>query len=236
MRKAGRVVAEMLASIREAARPGVTLLQLDDIAREVVRRRGARPSFLGYHGYPAAICASVNDVVVHGIPTSRALADGDVLSIDCGAIVEGWNGDAAITMTIGEAGKKAADLISAAELALHRAIDQTVAGNRVGDISRAIERTARGAGFAVVRDFTGHGIGRAMHEPPDVPNHTGGNAGPRLTPGMALAIEPILVAGSPDVRVLDDGWTVMTCDGSLAAHVEHTVLITDNGPEVTTVP
>jgi methionyl aminopeptidase len=235
MRRAGRVVAEMHDAIRAVAAPGVTTGELDRVARDVLARNGARSNFLNYHGYPAVICASVNDEVIHGIPGPRALEDGDVLSIDCGAIVDGWHGDAAFTMAVGTIDAEAQRLIDVADAALAAAISAMVPGGAVGDVGAAVSEVVSGAGYGSPRSYTGHGIGRAMHEYPDVPNRGRRGKGPPLEPGVVLAIEPMLIAGGrDDVRELDDGWTVVTADGSLAAHVEHTVLVTDGGPEVLT--
>lgn len=235
MRRAGRVVAEMHQAVREAARPGVTTAQLDVVARGVLERRGATSNFLGYHGYPAVICASPNEVVVHGIPDDRPLVEGDLLSIDCGAVVGGWHGDAAFTMAVGGLRDEDAALLDVAERALAAAVAALVPGGRVGDVGRAVEPLVTDAGFGVVRDYTGHGIGRAMHEAPDVPNVAGGR-GARLAVGHTLAVEPMVTAGSPEVVELADGWTVRTADGARAAHVEHTVAVTDDGPEILTLP
>jgi methionyl aminopeptidase len=235
MRAAGRVVAEMHAEIRAAAQPGVSTLLLDAVARSVIERRGATSNFLGYHGFPAVICASVNDEVVHGIPGPRLLEDGDILSVDCGAIVNGWHGDAAFTMGIGTISADAQRLIDTADRALAAAIEQMRPGGALGDIGAAVDGVVSAAGYGSPRDYCGHGIGRAMHESPDVENRGRRGRGPALTPGVVLAIEPMLLAGgSDDVRELDDGWTVVTSDGSLAAHVEHTVLVGPAGPEILT--
>ena len=235
MRRAGRVVAEMHGAIRSAVRPGVTTSQLDEIARDVLARRGATSNFLGYHGFPAVICASVNDEVIHGIPGGRVLEEGDIVSIDCGAIVDGWHGDAAFTIGVGEIAPDAARLIAAAERALAAGITAMRVGGTVGDVGFAVSDVVGAAGFGSPRDYCGHGIGRAMHEDPDVPNRGRRGKGERLEVGVVLAIEPMLIAsGRDDVVVLDDDWTVVTADGSLAAHTEHTVAVTDHGPEVLT--
>lgn len=236
MRRAGRVVGEMHDRIRAAIRPGVTTAALDAIGREVLERRGARSNFLGYHGYPAVICASPNEVVIHGIPGDRRLEDGDLVSIDCGAVVDGWHGDAAFTAGVGSIDPTAGKLLATAEAALEAGIAQLVPGGRLGDYGATVEEAALAGGCAVVRDYVGHGIGRAMHEAPDIPNHGRRGRGPRLAAGNTVAVEPMLVAGGPEVVELDDGWTVVTVDGAWAAHVEHTVLVTDDGPEVLTRP
>ncbi len=234
MRRAGRVVAEMHQRLSAAVRPGVTTKQLDGVARVVLSQAGATSNFLGYHGYPAVICASVNDVVVHGIPSDAPLDEGDIVSIDCGAIVDGYHGDAAFTVGVGEVSAEAQTLIDVTRRSLDAAIKEMVAGHRLGDIGFAVQATAERAGFDVVRDYVGHGIGTAMHEPPDVPNYGRAGKGKRLAVGDVLAVEPMVCAGSAETRVLDDGWTVVTVDGSLAAHWEHTIAITDAGPEVLT--
>ncbi len=235
MRAAGRVVAEMHEAIRSAARPGITTLQLDLVARDVLASRSATSNFLGYHGFPAVICASVNDEVVHGIPNERPLRDGDIVSIDCGAIVNGWHGDAAFTMAVGSIDSDAQRLIDTADKALAAAVAAMVPGGHLGDVGAAVESVVNAAGYGSPRDYCGHGIGRAMHEDPDVENRGRRGKGPRLEPGVVLAIEPMLIAGgADDVRQLRDGWTVVTADGSLAAHAEHTVLVGDHGPEILT--
>ncbi len=236
MRRAGQVVAEMHARIRHAIRPGVTTAALDAVGRDVLERRGARSNFLGYHGYPAVICASVNDVVVHGIPGARVLEEGDLVSIDCGAIVEGWHADAAFSASVGTVTEEGSRLVAAADAALAAGIAAMKVEGRLSDIGAAVQGVIDGYGFGIVRDYCGHGIGRAMHERPDVPNFGKPGRGPRLLPGLALAIEPMLTAGRGDVRVLDDGWSVVTRDGGLAAHAEHTVVLTDDGPEILTRP
>jgi methionyl aminopeptidase len=235
MRAAGRVVAEMHEALRTAARPGVTTAALDDIARAVIERRGATSNFFGYHGFPATICTSVNDEVVHGIPSGRVLLEGDVLSVDCGAIVNGWHGDAAFTMGIGRITVDAQRLIDTADAALAAAVEEMRSGRHLGDVGRAVETVVTSAGYGSPRDFCGHGIGRAMHEDPDVENRGRPGRGPELLEGVVLAIEPMLIAGGDDdVVQLSDGWTVVTADGSLAAHTEHTVLVGPHGPEILT--
>jgi methionyl aminopeptidase len=236
MRRAGRVVAEMHERIGAALRPGVTLLELDAIGRDVLQRRKARSNFLGYHGYPAVICASRNEVVVHGIPDAQALAEGDIISIDCGAIVDGYHGDAAFTAGVGEITAKDQRLIDVTRRALDAGIAQLVPGSRLGDLGSAVQSTVERAGFRVVRDYVGHGIGTAMHEPPDVPNVGRRGRGRRVSAGDVFAVEPMVSAGSDDTVVLADGWTVVTTDGARAAHWEHTVAVTESGPEILTLP
>jgi methionyl aminopeptidase len=234
MRKAGRVVAEMHERIRAAIRPGVTTAALDQIGREVIEQRNARSNFLGYHGFPAVICTSPNDVIVHGIPGPYVLHEGDIISIDCGAIVEGWHGDAAFTAGVGTIDPAAARLIEVTEQSLEAGIAAMQPGGRLSDIGAAVQRVAEEGGFSVVREYTGHGIGLAMHEEPDVPNWGRPGKGRKLGPGQTYAVEPMVCAGRPDTVLLDDDWTVVTADGSWAAHTEHTIAITDNGPEILT--
>lgn len=235
MRRAGRVVACMHQAIREHAAPGVTTLDLDRVAREVLASAGATSNFLGYHGFPAVICTSVNDQVIHGIPGDRVLVEGDLLSVDCGAAVDGWHGDAAFSMVIGTPTDEQQRLIETAERALAAAIGAMRPGHHVGDLGMAIDRVVSAAGYGSPRDYCGHGIGRRMHEEPDVPNRGRRGRGPELTVGSVLAIEPMLIAGGDDdVVELDDGWTIVTADGSLAAHVEHTVVVTESGPDILT--
>jgi methionyl aminopeptidase len=236
MRRAGRVVAEMIERTRAAATPGTTTTDLDQVAREVLASRGAKSNFLGYHGFPAVICTSPNDMIVHGIPGDYVLADGDIISVDCGAIVEGYHGDAAFTMAIGEVTPGAEKLLRVTEDALWAGIEQIRDGHRLHDIGSAVQTVAEGAGFSVVREYVGHGIGTAMHEDPQVPNYWPGRPGPKLRSGMVLAVEPMVNAGGPETRVLDDGWGVVTADGRLSAHFEHTIAVTDDGPEVLTRP
>jgi methionyl aminopeptidase len=236
MRRAGRVVAEMHDAIRRALVPGVSTLDLDRIGREVIAKRGATSNFLGYHGYPAVICASPNDVVVHGIPNDTKLQEGDIVSIDCGAIVEGYHGDAAFTAGVGAIDEDAARLIETTRVALDAGIGMMEADNRLGDLGWAVQSVAETAGYTVVEGYTGHGIGTAMHEPPDVPNQGRPGKGRRIRVGDVFAIEPMVCAGRADTVVAEDGWTVLTVDGSWAAHWEHTVAVTDNGPEILTLP
>ena len=236
MRRAGRVVAEMHERTRQAARPGVTTADLDRVAREVLERRGARSNFLNYHGFPAVICTSPNEMIVHGIPGDYRLKEGDILSIDCGAIIEGYHADAAFTMPIGDASPEALKLIATTEESLRKGIEAMVDGNRLTDIGHAVQTVAEAGGYSVVREYVGHAIGTAMHEEPQVPNYGPPGKGPKLRVGMVFAVEPMVNMGGPGTRVLDDGWSVVTADGSLSAHAEHTIAILDGGPEVLTVP
>ncbi|MHB8189011.1 MAG: type I methionyl aminopeptidase [Ferrimicrobium sp.] len=236
MRRAGRVTAAMLEAVRETIRPGVSTAELDRVARGVLDRAGAGSNFLGYHGFPGVICTSVNHVIVHGIPCEdEVLDEGDIISIDAGAIVEGYHGDAAITVGVGSISKSASRLIRVTEESLRAGVEMMVPGNHLHDIGRAVEEIARASHLGVVRDYVGHGIGTAMHEPPNVPNYWPGRPGPKLHSNEVFAIEPMLTLGKEDTVVLADGWAVVTQDGSLAAHFEHTIAITDNGPEIFTV-
>ena len=235
MRRAGLVVGTTLELLRAHVRPGVTTAGLDAVAEDSIRSAGATPSFLGYHGFPASICTSVNDEVVHGIPGGRVLADGDVISIDCGAIVDGWHGDAAITVAVGAVPAEVTELMRVTEEAMWRGIAAAHLGGRVTDISYAVERYVRGHGrYGIVEDYTGHGIGSAMHQPPNVPNHGRAGKGPRLVEGLALAVEPMVTLGTKETNVLEDDWTVVTDDGSWAAHFEHTFTLTPTGTWVLT--
>jgi methionyl aminopeptidase len=243
MREAGLVTAAALRAVIDAVEPGITTAELDAVAEREIRAAGAVPSFKGYLGFPATICTSVNDQIVHGIPSSvQVLHDGDVLSVDCGAIVGGWHGDSALTTRVGKAGsggpyseEELAGLLHACELALWHGLAQAQPGHRLTDISHAVEQAARRAGrYGIIKEYTGHGIGTRMHMDPPVPNFGRAGRGPVLEPGMALAIEPMLVLGSPETAVLADDWTVVTVDGSWAAHFEHTVAITEDGPIVLT--
>jgi methionyl aminopeptidase len=239
MRGAARHVAEVLLELRDLAKPGLTTAELDQHARKAIKKRGVVSSFLGYgpHGlppYPAVLCVSVNEEIVHGIPGPRELKEGDLVSIDFGVAEGGFHGDSALTVGLGAVAADARRLLDATRDALDRGIEQMVPGNRLSDIGHAVQLRAEADGFSVVRQFVGHGIGREMHEPPQIPNYGPGGRGPRLKPGMVFAIEPMVTAGGPDVHVLEDEWTAVTADGSLAAHFEHTILITDHGPEVLT--
>ncbi|MDA8303164.1 MAG: type I methionyl aminopeptidase [Actinomycetota bacterium] len=236
MRKAGRVVAEMLAATSAAARPGVTTARLDRVARDVLEKRSARSNFLGYHGFPAVICTSPNNVIVHGIPGSYVLREGDIISLDCGAIVEGYHGDAAVTVAVGDIPPLTEKLLRVTEESLAAGIGQLVAGNRLHEVGYAVQTVAEGAGFSVVRGYVGHAIGTQMHEEPAVPNYWPGTPGPKLRTGMVFAVEPMVNMGAADTVLLEDGWTVVTADGSLSAHFEHTIAITDDGPEILTLP
>ena len=237
MRRAGKVVAEMHEVCTRAAVPGATTLAIDAVAREVIDRRGARSNFLGYHGFPAVVCTSPNDVIVHGIPSDAVvLEEGDILSIDCGAIIESWHADAAITVPIGVIDDESKRLIEVTRRSLEAAIDEVVDGHRLGDVGAAVEGIAERAGFTVVREYVGHGIGTAMHEDPQVPNYGPAGRGMKLKEGHVFAIEPMVNAGTAETEVLDDGWTVVTADGRRSAHFEHTIAVTDHGPEVLTLP
>jgi methionyl aminopeptidase len=235
MREAGRLVGEVLTELAAAVAPGISTADLDELAEKRIRQAGATPAFKGYHGYPATICASVNDEVIHGIPSGRrVLNEGDVISIDVGASMNGYFGDSAVTLPVGKISEKAATLLRVTEEALHKAIEAARPGNRVSDIGHAVQRHVEAYGFSVVREFVGHGIGQKMHEEPQVPNYGQPGHGPRLTEGMVLAIEPMVNAGSPAVKVLADGWTAVTRDSSLSAHFEHTVAVTAGEPWILT--
>jgi methionyl aminopeptidase len=236
MRRAGRVVAEVLALVGESLRPGVSTARLDEIAEAHIARSGATPSFKGYHGFPSSICVSIDREVVHGIPGNRTIRDGQVVSIDAGAIVDGWHGDAARTFIVGDAPEAVRDLVETTRLALEAGLAATVAGNRIWDVSAAVEDVALPRGYGIVRPYVGHGIGTSMHEDPQVPNYRTKTRGVELAPGICLAIEPMFTLGSADVETLADGWTVVTRDGSLAAHWEDTVAVTEDGPLVLTRP
>lgn len=234
MRRAGRVVGETLQICREKVRAGMTTRELDTIAEEAIRSRGGIPSFKGYRGFPATLCTSLNSEIVHGIPGDRVIQDGDLVKIDCGAIVEGFHGDSACTVAIGDVPPESLKLVEATERSMWAGIAEAKPGNRVGDIGSAVQTVAEGAGFSVVREYVGHGIGRALHEDPPIPNHGQPGKGLKLEPGLVIAIEPMINIGTYETRLLGDGWTVVTADGSLSAHFEHTVAVTDDGPEVLT--
>jgi methionyl aminopeptidase len=235
MARAGRVVADTLAVIGEAIRPGVTTKELDEAAEEHIRSQGGVPTFKGYHGFPASICTSPNSMVVHGIPGEYALKEGDVLSVDVGVTLDGFVADSAYTFAVGEIDSDAQRLLDACQAALEAGIDEARAGNRIGDISAAVQRTTEAAGFSVVRSLVGHGIGRSMHEEPQIPNFGRPGRGPLLAPGMTLAIEPMINAGGAAVVVAADRWSISTEDSSLSAHFEHTVAVTEEGPKILTL-
>jgi methionyl aminopeptidase len=235
MREAGRLVGEVLTELSALVAPGVTTGDLDALAEERIVAAGAVPAFKGYHGYPATICASINEEVIHGIPSGRRmLNEGDVISIDCGASLDGYYGDSAVTLAVGAVSEDAATLLRVTEEALYKAIERARPGNRVSDIGHAVQHHVEAYGFSVVREFVGHGIGQRMHEEPQVPNYGDPGHGPRLAEGMVLAIEPMVNAGRPAVKVLGDGWTAVTRDGSLSAHFEHTVAVTAGEPWILT--
>jgi methionyl aminopeptidase len=235
MRQAGRIVAQVHEAFREVVRPGISTSDLEKVASRIIEQEGAIPSFKGYRGFPAAICASINEEIVHGIPTpKRVLEEGDIISLDVGAIYKGYHGDAAITLPVGTVGEEVQRLLKVTQGALEVGIAQAHAGKRLGDISAAIQRHAEVNGFNVVREYTGHGIGQEMHEAPQIPNLGRPNRGPRLRPGMTFALEPMVMAGDWRTRTLSDGWTVVTADGSLSAHFEHTLAVTNGEPEILT--
>jgi methionyl aminopeptidase len=232
MRKSNLVVAEVIAVIRDAARPGVATIELERVCEAELKKRKVRPAFKGYRGYPYCICASVNEEVVHGMPSNRILREGDILSIDVGVECDGYYGDAAVTIPLGRVSEEASRLIDVTETALSRAIEKACVGNRLFDISYAVQSYVEENGFSIVRAFVGHGIGRELHEAPQVPNFGTPGSGMRLKAGMVFAIEPMINAGGSDIVVLDDGWTAVTKDGSLSAHFEHTVAVTEKGPYI----
>jgi methionyl aminopeptidase len=239
MREAGRHVAEVLLELRRRVEPGVTTAELDRLAQKEIAARGVQSSFKGYDPgglpkYPAVLCVSVNDEIVHGIPGSRELEEGDLVSLDFGVSVDGYHGDSAVTVAVGAVGEEEERLLAISQRSLEDAMELMQPGKRLSDIGHAVQERVESAGFSVVRDFAGHGIGSALHEPPWIPNYGVPGRGPRLVPGMVFAIEPMVTVGDPSVRMLDDEWTAVTADGSLAAHFEHTILITDRGPEILT--
>jgi methionyl aminopeptidase len=244
MRRAGRIVAEVLALVESELRPGISTGDLDRLAERHIRSAGATPSFLGYLGsgrygrgpraFPASTCISIDHEVVHGIPGNRVIKDGQLVKVDVGAILDGWHGDGARTFTVGEVPTEASDLVEATRLGMMAGIAAAVPGHRVGDISGAVEDVAKSRGYGLVRQFVGHGIGTEMHQDPQIPNYRTGSRGHELLPGLCIAIEPMFTLGEGDVDVMPDGWTVATTDGSLAAHFEHTIAITENGPEILT--
>jgi len=235
MRAAGLVVAGALAAVRDALQPGVTTRDLDAVAAEHIRAAGATSNFLGYYGYPATICVSVNHEIVHGIPGDAVIKEGDIVSVDCGAVVEGWHGDAAVTLAVGAVPQELTDLMRVTEESLWRGIAAMRPGGRLSDIGHAVEQHVRTAGpYGIVEEYVGHGIGTAMHQDPQVPNYGKPGRGPRLTPGVVLAIEPMVNLGTHQTELLEDGWTVVTADGQPSAHFEHTVALTEQGPWVLT--
>lgn len=233
MREANRIVARILDALEQAVRPGITTMFFEDIAQEKCREFGVKPAFQGYHGFPYALCCSVNEEVVHGFPSQRTLVEGDIVSVDMGVVYEGFYGDSARTFTVGEVSATANALLEITRESLYRGIEQARPGNELYDISRAVQEYVEGRGFSVVRRFVGHGIGRSLHEKPEVPNFVPSHSPSLpLKAGMVLAIEPMVTVGSPEVKVLDDNWTAVTRDGSLSAHFEHTVVVTGDGPEI----
>lgn len=237
MREACRISANALKEAGRAVEPGVSTKEIDDIVRKYIQKQGATPSFLGYGGFPASACISVNDVVIHGIPSKKQiLKKGDIVSIDIGAFIGGYHGDNAYTFACGDISKEAQALLDATKESLYEGIKAAVAGNRIGDIGNAVQTYAEARSYSVVRDFVGHGVGAKLHEDPSVPNYGTPGRGVRLLPGMTIAIEPMITAGKYDVRVLDDDWTTVTVDGSLAAHFEHSIAITPDGPVIMTIP
>jgi methionyl aminopeptidase len=235
MRRAGRVVAEIHEATRGVIRPGVSTMDIDRAARAVLEARGAGSNFLNYHGFPAVVCTSPNSMIVHGIPSETVvLEEGDIISVDCGAIIEGYHGDAAYTTGVGEVSPEATRLMEVTERSLWAGIGELRPGSRLHQVGRAVQEVAEAAGFAVVREYVGHAIGTAMHEEPQVPNYWPGTPGPTLKTGMVFAVEPMVNAGGAGTVQLEDGWSVVTADGSLSAHFEHTIAVTDDGPEVFT--
>jgi methionyl aminopeptidase len=234
MREAGRIVAKTHEQLAKAVQAGMTTLELDHIAEQCIRSHGASPSFKGYNGFPGSICASVNEELVHGIPGPRKLNEGDIISIDIGAFYQGYHGDSAWTYRVGKVSEQAEKLLEVTEQSLYRAIDQVKPGNRLSDISHAVQAYVESEGFSIVREYVGHGIGSKLHEEPQIPNYGPPGRGPRLKPGMVLAIEPMVNVGARYVKTLQDNWTVVTEDGSLCAHFEHTVVITPDGYEILT--
>ena len=235
MRTSGIALRKVHETVQAAVRPGVSTMDLENAAAAKIEELGARPAFLGYHGYPAVLCTSVNNEVIHGIPNaSRVLQEGDVVSVDCGVIVDGFYSDCAVTYPVGQLKPEVEKLLRVTEASLYAGIEKAVSGGRLFDISAAVQTVCEAEGFGVVREFVGHGIGKSMHEDPQLPNYGTEGKGPRLKPGMVLAIEPMINAGSPDVKVLQDGWTAITVDGSVSAHFEHTVAITRDGPMILT--
>lgn len=234
MRDAGKIVADTLVEVKNAVKPGVSTLELDKIAEKYIRSCGAIPAFKGYGGFPASICTSINEEVVHGIPSLKKLKNGDNVSTDVGAVINGFNGDSAKTFPVGEVGVEMQQLLDVTEQSLYKGIEKAIAGNRLGDISNAVQTFAEKYGYGIVRDYVGHGIGRKMHEDPQIPNYGSAGRGPRLKSGMTLAIEPMINLGTHEVKTLDDDWTVITKDRKPSAHFEHTIAIVDDKPEILT--
>ena len=234
VRRAGKVVAAVHEAIKQALRPGLTTKELDIIAEREIRKHGAIPTFKGYFGFPASICVSLNEEIVHGIPGNRVIRAGDIIKLDVGATLDGYIGDAAVSLPVGEISRDAMDLIEATKISLDQGIKAAMPGNRTGDIGAAVEAYAISRGYSVVREYVGHGVGRFLHEDPQIPNYGTPGMGHLLRPGMVIAIEPMLNIGKAATRVLDDQWTVVTEDSSLSSHFEHTVIITEEGPEITT--
>lgn len=234
MRDAGKIVADTLVEVKNAVKPGVSTLELDKIAEKYIRSCGAIPAFKGYGGFPASICTSINEEVVHGIPSLKKLKNGDNVSIDVGAVINGFNGDSAKTFPVGEVSVEMQELLDVTEQSLYKGIEKAIAGNRLGDISNAVQTFAEKYGCGIVRDYVGHGIGRKMHEDPQIPNYGSAGRGPRLKSGMTLAIEPMINLGTHEVKTLDDDWTVITKDRKPSAHFEHTIAIVDDKPEILT--
>jgi methionyl aminopeptidase len=235
MRAAGQIVARVLKRLSEMVEPGLMTLELDREAERMIVEAGAHPTFKGYHGYPRSICASINDEVVHGIPGKRKLREGDIIGIDCGATYMGYVGDAAVTLPVGEVSEPVKELLDATEKSLYRAIEKCRIGNRLGDVCYAVQSCVEPLGYSIVKNYCGHGVGRAMHEEPQVPNYGKPGTGPVLREGLVIAIEPMINLGHEDVKVLSDGWTVITMDGQPSAHFEHTVAITGEGPQILTL-
>jgi len=236
MRRAGSIVGATLALLRASVKPGLTTKDLDNIAYKEIVRHGGKPTFKGYRGFPASICASVNEEIVHGIPGKRVLKEGDIIKMDVGATIDGFIGDAAISVAVGEVAIEAIELMDATRLSLEEGIKAAIPGNRIGDIGAAVQKYGESKGYGVVREFVGHGVGRFLHEDPQVPNYGRPGLGPLLRTGMCIAIEPMLNLGDWHTRILDDQWTVVTADGKISSHFEHTIAITDDGPEIMTVP
>lgn len=234
MYRSGQILGEVITELRGAVMAGVTTKDLDEIAERSIRLRGGVPSFLGYRGFPASICVAPNEVVVHGIPDDRALKDGDIISLDFGLILDGWHSDSAVTVAVGDIDDESAKLLDVTRDSLDAGIEQCVSGNHLGDVSHAIQVVVESAGFSVVREYSGHGIGRSLHEDPQVPNYGMPGRGPKLEPGWVIAVEPMVNVGDWQTRLLDDGWAVVTTDGARSAHFEHTIAITEAGPRVLT--